>query len=172
VLGLLRRKYGLYYLIQGGMLLLTSQDEVEAEKNLVRMVYPVGDLVTDEDGEEDYDSLINAITKTVEPSMWRELQRVRQVVPIAAFQVISPASSYVSAPAAQPPSTPPANATNQSGGMGGMVGGAGGPGTVVVVENSQSLVIAQTRDVHAKIQDLLRSLRIARKIADDAADSD
>jgi hypothetical protein len=49
-----------------------------------------------------------------------------------------------------------------------MVGGTGGPGTVVAVENSQSLVIAQTRDVHDKIQDLLRSLRIARKIVDSA----
>ena len=45
VLGLLRKKYGLHYLIQDDMLLVTSKDVAEAEENLVRKVYPVGDLV-------------------------------------------------------------------------------------------------------------------------------
>ena len=45
VLGLLRKKYGLYYLIQDDMLLITSKDVAESEDNLVRKVYPVGDLV-------------------------------------------------------------------------------------------------------------------------------
>jgi hypothetical protein len=116
LLSLLRRKYGLYYLIQDDMLLITTKDEAESEENLVRKVYPVGDLVEtdDEDEDSDYGSLVRAIITTIDGNTWDE---------------------------------------------------SGGAGTVVRVESSKCLVIAQTRDVHDRVQELLRALRIARKIA-------
>ena len=45
VLSLLRKKYGLYYLVQDDMMLWTTKEVAESEENLVRKVYPVGDLV-------------------------------------------------------------------------------------------------------------------------------
>ncbi len=45
LLSLLRKKYGLYYLIQDDMMLMTTKEVAESEENLVRKVYPVGDLV-------------------------------------------------------------------------------------------------------------------------------
>ena len=75
-----------------------------------------------------------------------------------------------------PGSKMPRKSGGMGGGMGvimdcGKAGRAAGPGTVVVVEGAKSLVIAQTRDVHDKVLDLLRSLREARKICEAAASS-
>ncbi len=188
VLGLLRRKYGVHYLVQADMLLITSKDLAESEENLVRMVYPVGDLVTDADDDTDYGSVVKAIVTTIDSSTWRTYPRAsrgaRPVTPTAPNAV----------PSVGPQSELPHCGTLHQiaggfggmgagiGGMGGTVGigliadspgcAAGGPGTVVVVESSQSLVIAQTREVHEKVRDLLKSLRVARKIADDAADDE
>lgn len=157
VLGLLRKKYGLCYLIQDEMLLITTKDVTEAEENLVRKVYPVGDLVD----KDDYDSLIKAITTTIDSNSWQPASNV-------VYLVYPPTSEEtatnvdVGAPPA-PPSAPSA----PSGGMGSGLGG--GPGALVVVESAKGLVISQTRDVHDKVLDLLRSLRAARKISDAAA---
>ena len=67
VLMLLRNKYGLHYLVQGNMLLVTSRKTAQSDENLIRRVYPAGSLV---DGE-DYDSLIKAITTTVDRGTWQ-----------------------------------------------------------------------------------------------------
>jgi hypothetical protein len=169
------------------MLLITTKDVAESEENLVRMVYPVGDLVTDEDDDTDYGSVVRAIVTTIDSSTWRTYARpsrgARSVAPTAPNAV----------PSVGPQTELPHSSTLHqiAGGFGGMGGGmmgagsggigliadspgcaAGGPGTVVVVESSQCLVIAQTREVHEKVRDLLKSLRVARKIADDAADDE
>jgi hypothetical protein len=41
----------------------------------------------------------------------------------------------------------------------------GGPASVTAVDSAQSLVISQTPDAHYRIQDLLRSLRVAKTVA-------
>ncbi len=191
VLGLLRRKYGVHYLVQADMLLITSKDVAESEENLVRMVYPVGDLVTDADDDTDYGSVVKAIVTTIDASTWRTYPRPSHMARPQANPV-APAAPQA-APSVGPQTEVPHSGTlhQVTGGFGGMGGGmmgtgtggigliadspggaAGGPGTVVVVESSQSLVIAQTREVHEKVRDLLKSLRVARKIADDAADDE
>src|SRR5262249_39114375 len=80
LLGLLNKKYGLRYLIQNDMLLLTSHDAVEDQANLVRKVYPVGDLVG---GGDDYSSLLNAITTTVEPNSWQSVGWITSLMDLA-----------------------------------------------------------------------------------------
>jgi len=71
-LRLLLRELDLTYVIQDEVLLITTPEE--AECHLTTKVYPVADLVRfrDESGEEwaDFDSLIEILTSTVEPTTW------------------------------------------------------------------------------------------------------
>lgn len=73
-LDLILRDLDLTWMIDSEVLLITSRDE--ADLRLATKTYDVGDLVLcqDEDGRpwDDYDSLINIITESVEPDTWEE----------------------------------------------------------------------------------------------------
>lgn len=68
ILSLLRKRYGLYYLIDEDALTLTTREVAESEENLVLRVYPVGDLLE----QGDFDSLVNLITETVAKDSWEQ----------------------------------------------------------------------------------------------------
>ena len=79
-LKLMLRELNLTYVIQDGVLLITRPEE--AETRLTTVVYPVGDLVSARDpttgeiwsgGQADYDSLIDLITSTVQPTTWDDV---------------------------------------------------------------------------------------------------
>ncbi len=71
-LNLILREIGLTYVIQDEVLLITTPKE--AETQLTTKVYPVADLVAckDSKGEswDDYDTLSDAITGTIQPTTW------------------------------------------------------------------------------------------------------
>ena len=75
-LRLLLRPESLTYVVQDDVLLITTPEE--AGNRLLTKVYPVGDLIlppgTPEDGDEanmaDFDSLIELISATVQPTTW------------------------------------------------------------------------------------------------------
>ena len=64
----LRKRHGLYYLIEDDALTLTTKEVAEAEENLILRVYPVGDLLE----QGDFDSLMNLITETVSNDSWEK----------------------------------------------------------------------------------------------------
>jgi RNA polymerase sigma factor (sigma-70 family) len=74
-LNLILRELDLTWVIRHEVLLITTPEE--AEMMLVAKVYDVGDLVTcqDKSGElwADYDSLIEVITKTIDPASWEDV---------------------------------------------------------------------------------------------------
>jgi serine/threonine protein kinase/multidrug efflux pump subunit AcrA (membrane-fusion protein) len=74
VLRLLLRAENLTYVIQDDVLLITTTDE--AGNKPTTMVYPVGDLVLPQGAssaeDADFDSLINMITSTVQPTTWKK----------------------------------------------------------------------------------------------------
>jgi len=74
-LRLMLRPLDLTWIIADEVLLITTADE--ANNRLVTEVYEVGDLVTfrDEKNEvcEDYDTLVDTITSTVQPTTWEDV---------------------------------------------------------------------------------------------------
>ena len=72
-LRLMLRELKLTYVVQDDTLLITTPET--AESHLVTKVYPVADLVVPEgmsqgEGQADFDSLIDTITSTVQPTTW------------------------------------------------------------------------------------------------------
>jgi hypothetical protein len=67
-LRLILRPLQLTYVIRNGVLMITSQ--TEAENHLVIRIYPVRDLVSDEQGDLDFDPLIDLIESIVAPQTW------------------------------------------------------------------------------------------------------
>jgi uncharacterized protein YfaS (alpha-2-macroglobulin family)/TolA-binding protein len=114
-LRLMLRDLDLTYVIQDEVLLITTPEK--AETMLTTVVYPVADLLkrSNEDGADDFDSLIGTITSTVLPTTWDEV---------------------------------------------------GGPGSIAPHEDSRSLVVSQTQEVHERIASVLEKLRKAAGIAD------
>ena len=74
-LKLMLHDLGLTYLVADDVLLITTSDE--ANNRLVTVVYPVGDLVSREgypnEELDDYGTLIDMITSTVQPTTWDEV---------------------------------------------------------------------------------------------------
>ena len=76
-LKLILRELDLTYVIQDDVLLITTPEE--AETRLSTVVYPVGDLINFHDPKTgeiwggDYDSLIDLITSTVQPTTWDDV---------------------------------------------------------------------------------------------------
>jgi hypothetical protein len=67
----LLRPLGLTWLIRDRAVVITTAEDAESELDL--RVYPVGDLVRPAEGTaqgEDYDSLIDTITSTIQPNSW------------------------------------------------------------------------------------------------------
>jgi hypothetical protein len=90
-LKLLLRAEGLTYMVQDEVLLITTPDE--AANKLITAVYPVADLVLPPDAPADYatdrsgaswadfDSLIDLITSSVQPTTWDEVGGPGSVAP-------------------------------------------------------------------------------------------
>ncbi len=68
LLGLITAKYGIHYLVDDDMLLLTTKEVAEANDNLITRVYPVEDLAA----EGEHDELVGAIIKSVDRNSWTE----------------------------------------------------------------------------------------------------
>ena len=77
VLSLLRKRYGLYSLIQDEMMLLTTKEVAEAQENLVLRVYPISDLV----GQDDMQPLVCLVKQCVEKDSWYGAVGKAQIVP-------------------------------------------------------------------------------------------
>ncbi len=77
VLSLLRKRYGLYSLIQDEMMLLTTKEVAEAQENLVLRVYPISDLV----GQDDMQPLVCLVKQCVEKDSWYGAVGKGQIVP-------------------------------------------------------------------------------------------
>jgi hypothetical protein len=142
-LRLILRDMDLTYLIRDDVLLITTPDR--AAENLVRLVYPVEDLVryVDEEGQplDDYDSLIEMLTTTVDPTSWDEVggpgsvavfemsrslvisqtQEVHEEIS-QMFQTLRRIREQVGPPPKRRP------APSMQGGAGGAMGGMGGMG--------------------------------------------
>ena len=77
VLQLILDDFDLTFLVQNDILMITTEDEAETE--LFTRTYPVADLLVaapTQPGntvQKDFDTLINAITKTVKPPAWDEV---------------------------------------------------------------------------------------------------
>ncbi len=67
-LRLLLRPLQLTYVIRNGVLLITTQSE--AENQLVIRIYPVRDLLSDEQSDLDFDPLVDLIETIVAPQTW------------------------------------------------------------------------------------------------------
>ncbi len=67
-LRLLLRPLQLTYVIRNGVLLITTQ--TEAENQLVIRIYPVRDLLSDEQSDLDFDPLVDLIETIVAPQTW------------------------------------------------------------------------------------------------------
>jgi hypothetical protein len=81
-LTILLSPFHLTTLVEDEVLKVTSQ--VRAKGAMVAMVYHVKDLVlTDKDGELDFDSLVELITSVVEPDSWQEVGGMGVVAPNA-----------------------------------------------------------------------------------------
>ena len=112
-LDLLLQPVELEWTIRHQVLIISTPEEVES--NLMTRVYPVGDLVWTDHGDEileDYDSLIHAITATIAPDTWSSV---------------------------------------------------GGPGSIEQFGPTKSLTVSQTIKIHAKVENMLLSLRQARR---------
>lgn len=109
------RDLDLTYVIQDEVLLITTPEK--AETMLTTIVYPVADLLkrSNEDGADDFDSLIETITAAVLPNTWDTV---------------------------------------------------GGMGSIAPHEDSRSLVVSQTQEVHEQIAGVLEKLRKVAGIAD------
>jgi hypothetical protein len=74
-LKLILRELKLTYVIQDEVLLITTPQQ--AEKRLTTKVYPVADLVGCRDGKgepwDDYDTLVDVITGTIQPTTWDQV---------------------------------------------------------------------------------------------------
>jgi hypothetical protein len=87
-LKLMLRELELTYVIQDGVLLITTPEE--AETRLTTVVYPIGDLVNFRDPKTgeiwggDYDSLIDLITSTVQPTTWDDVGGPGSIAPFPA----------------------------------------------------------------------------------------
>jgi len=83
-LRLVLRKLDLTYVIHDEVLMITTPEQAETE--LATTVYPVGDLMTfrDESGEQwtDFDSLMDLITSTVEPTTWDDVGGPGSIAPL------------------------------------------------------------------------------------------
>jgi hypothetical protein len=77
-LELLLRDLDLTYLIQNEVLLITTKDKAEGPERMITRTYPVGDLV-----REDYDGMVDTITRTVRPSTWDEVGGPGVVFPVS-----------------------------------------------------------------------------------------
>lgn len=112
-LELLLQPVELDWTIRHQVLIISTPEELES--NLMTRVYPVGDLVWTDLGNEileDYDSLINGITATIAPDTWSVV---------------------------------------------------GGPGSIQPFGPTKSLMVSQTIKIHAKIENMLVTLRQARR---------
>lgn len=84
-LRLLLKEHGMTYIIQGGVLLITSPDG--AQDHLETCVYLVGDLVLPPNSTEEtqldqgFDTLINVIKSTVKPTTWDSSGGAGSIVP-------------------------------------------------------------------------------------------
>jgi hypothetical protein len=82
-LRLLLREHSLTYLINDGVLMITTPEE--ADNQLITKIYPVGDLVlppgAPEGSQPDFDSLIDLIKSTVKPTSWDDVGGAGSVSP-------------------------------------------------------------------------------------------
>jgi hypothetical protein len=96
-LKLMLRQLDLTYVIQDGALMITTPEE--AETRSITVVYPVGDLISSrfrdpKTGEiwtadqADYDSLIDLITSTVQPTTWDDVGGPGSIAPFPATSSI------------------------------------------------------------------------------------
>jgi hypothetical protein len=73
----------LTYMIRGGVLLITTQEQ--ADSRLYTVIYEVADLVTCRDDMDrlwdDYDTLVDLITSTVVPTTWDEVGGAGSIAP-------------------------------------------------------------------------------------------
>jgi hypothetical protein len=157
-LKLILRPLGLTFAVSNDSLMITTPEECESK--LTTVLYPVTDLVrfrdTKDEQWDDYDSLIDLITSTVEPQSWDsvggpgaiESYQVGKVGTLVLSQTqevhreIAALLERLRAVAAQgggdgqvptrdrPPALPPGSSGGMGGmgmgGMGGMMGGMGG----------------------------------------------
>ncbi|MCX7427474.1 MAG: hypothetical protein NTW96_17830 [Planctomycetia bacterium] len=76
-LDLMLRDLDMTYIIRNEVLLLTTREKTQEREMLLTKVYDVADLVVfrDEAGQrrEDYDQLVETITKTIAPQSWDEV---------------------------------------------------------------------------------------------------
>ncbi len=82
-LNLTLRQIGLDWTIADEVLLITSPEEAQA--NMVTRTYRVGDLITVRDSEgklwQDFDSMIELITATIEPEQWEKVGGPGSIAP-------------------------------------------------------------------------------------------
>lgn len=82
-LRLVLKQLGLTYIIQGGMLLITTPEE--ADNGLETKVYPVGDLVlppnSTAETSPEFEPLVKLIKSTVKPTAWEESGGVGSIIP-------------------------------------------------------------------------------------------
>lgn len=71
------------YVIQDGVLLLTTMDRAESSEYLATRVYPVGDLADDS-----FDSITDVISRSVLPNTWNEVGGNASIMPMPACQSI------------------------------------------------------------------------------------
>ena len=81
-LRLMLSELGLTYVIQDEVLLITTKEA--AEQKLETRIYPVSDLVLPPNAidmnQADFDSLINVITSTIDPTTWDSAGRAGSIV--------------------------------------------------------------------------------------------
>jgi len=87
-LELMLQAHDLTWLVQHGVLLITSNDR--ASEQVSTRMYPVGDLLT-KNGEKafDYAPLVNVLTTTIAPTSWHEVGGSGSVVPYNGVLVIA-----------------------------------------------------------------------------------
>jgi hypothetical protein len=133
-LRLMLRQLKLAYTIQDDVLLITTPETAEA--SLTTRIYDVADLVVCNDDKfgrwDDYESLIETIVRTVEPTTWSTDGK---------------------------PQTVHINSSRLGCGTATVL--AGGPGTIAgkSLGTAKVLVVSQTYEVHREIADLLKQIR-------------
>lgn len=72
----------LEFSIADDAIVISTPDDLHSPANLITRVYPVRDLVTLPDGKQDYVSIIEMMTTTLDPASWDEVGGPASVAPL------------------------------------------------------------------------------------------